>query len=206
MTERSSGANGETLPPLIVGMGGTTRSNSSTEKVIRLVLEAAAAAGARTIQFGGPQLMLPMYDPEKTERCEAARHLIETLRSADAIVIGSPGYHGGISGLVKNALDYTEDMARDGRVYIDGMPVGCVGTGAGWQGANATLAALRTVTHSLRGWPTPLGIAVNTIEPVFAADGTCLNSGLKAQAEMMAGQLLSFVRRDPLLVRRPALR
>jgi len=187
--------------PLVVGLGGTTRENSSTEKVIRLVLNAAAEAGARIIQFSGPELAMPLYAPENAERCEAAEKLVATLRMADAVVIGSPGYHGGISGLVKNALDYTEDMARDERVYFDGMPVGCVATGAGWQGANNTLSALRAVTHSLRGWPTPLGIAVNSVEPVFGNDGTCINGGLEAQAKMMAQQLLAFIRQEPSIVR-----
>lgn len=194
---------GEQGLPLIVGLGGTMRENSSTEKIIRLVLQAAAQAGARTVQFSGPELALPLYAPENPARSDAAKRLVETLRTADAVIIGSPGYHGGISGLVKNALDYTEDMARDERAYLDAMPVGCVATGAGWQGANATLAALRAVTHSLRGWPTPLGIAVNTVEPVFGPDGECLNAGLQAQAKMMAEQLLGFVRQDRSIVRRP---
>jgi FMN reductase len=187
--------------PLIIGIGGTTRAHSSTEKVIGLVLRAAERAGAETIQFTGPQLNFALYAPELPERAPEAIKLIEMLRSADGLVIGSPGYHGGISGLVKNALDYIEDMARDTRAYLDGMAVGCVATGAGWQGANATLAALRSVTHSLRGWPTPLGIAVNTIEPVFASDGECLNEGLKGQATLMAKQILCFARQDPSIIR-----
>ncbi|HSV44752.1 MAG TPA: NAD(P)H-dependent oxidoreductase, partial [Ramlibacter sp.] len=128
--------------PLIVGLGGTTRADSSTEKVIRMVLCAAEEAGARVLQFSGPQLALPLYAPENPQRCALALTLLDALRSADGLVLGSPAYHGGISGLVKNALDYTEDMAKDSRVYFDGVPVGCVVAGAGWQGANATLSAL----------------------------------------------------------------
>ncbi|NWK94448.1 FMN reductase [Sphingobium lactosutens] len=181
--------------PLIVGLGGTLRPQSSTERVIRLVLDNASSLGARTLQFTGGELNLPHYAPETTERTNEASQLIEALRDADAVVIGSPGYHGGISGLVKNALDYTEDLSRDARVYLDMMPVGCIATGAGWQGANGTLVALRAVTHSLRGWPTPMGIAVNTAEPVFDADGKCLNAGLTSQAKIMAEQILRFLRR-----------
>jgi len=188
--------------PLIVGLGGTTRANSSTEKVIRLVLRAAEEAGARVLQFTGPQLLLPLYAPENPLRSAEALTLLDALRSADGLVLGSPAYHGGISGLVKNALDYTEDMARDARVYFDGVPVGCIAAGAGWQGANATLAALRSVTHALRGWPTPLGIAANSAEPVFATDGSCLSPGLEAQAGAMAQQVLSLATRRTPAVRR----
>ena len=131
--------------------------------------------------------------PERAERTERAQLLVDSLRRADAILIGSPGYHGGISGLVKNALDYTEDMRGDARCYFDGRPVGCVATGAGWQGAVATLGALRAVVHALRGWPTPLGVAINTIEPVFAPDGECLSPDLARTLDAMAEQLLEFV-------------
>ena len=186
---------------LIVGIGGTTRPNSSTERVIGLVLEAAAARGARIRQFTGPEISFALYAPEKPERCPAAQELIATLRRANGVVIGSPGYHGSISGLVKNALDYIEDMARDRWAYLDGMAVGCIATGAGWQGANATLGALRTIVHSLRGWPTPLGIAVNTIEPLFEADGRCKIPSLQGHAEVMAEQILGFAQRSQSLAR-----
>ena len=39
-------------------------------------------------------------------------------RGAHALIIGSPGYHGGISGLVKNALDYLEELREDPRVRV----------------------------------------------------------------------------------------
>lgn len=187
--------------PLIVGLGGTTRPHSSTERVIRLVLRAAQEAGATVHQLTGPELNLPLFAPESAVRCERAQTMIQILRRANGLVLGSPGYHGGISGLVKNALDYIEDMSGDARIYLDGMAVGCIGTGAGWQGANATLAALRTVTHSLRGWPTPIGIAVNTGEPLFNAEGDCINEGLQAQATMMASQILAFATQKPALAR-----
>jgi FMN reductase len=64
--------------------------------------------------------------------------------------------------MVKNALDYLEDLREDERPYLSGRGVGCVATGAGWQATVATLATLRSIVHALRGWPTPLGAAVNT--------------------------------------------
>jgi hypothetical protein len=123
----------------------------------------------------GESINLPMYTPHQSPQCAGARSLICALRHADAIVIGSPSYHGGVSGLVKKALDYTEDTSKDEAPYFEGRAMGCVATGAGWQGANATLIALRN-TVALRGWPTPLGIALNTREPLFGANGDYLSS------------------------------
>jgi FMN reductase len=178
----------------IVGLGGTTRAGSSTEKALRVALAAAQAAGAETRLFTGADIDLPMYAPERPERTQAARDLVAALRSADGIILGSPGYHGSVSGLVKNALDYTEDMSKDVSPYFDGRAVGCLATGSGWQGANTTLNALRSVVHALRGWPTPLGVAINTREATFDADGACLSSEVEAQLHMMTMQVLNFAR------------
>ena len=83
-----------------------------------------------------------VYGDIGTSPLYAFREALAPAR-ADGILLGSPGYHGGVSGLVKNALDYTEDMRGDERPYFDGRPVGAVATGAGWQGAVTTLTAMR---------------------------------------------------------------
>src|SRR5882757_5258249 len=158
--------------PYIVGLGGTTRIGSSTEKALVLALKAAAAQGADTLLLCGADLDLPAYAPDATATTKARRIATELSR-ADGIILGTPGYHGGISGLVKNALDYTEDLRGDKRPYLAGRPVGCLVTAAGEQGAVTTLGALRSVVHALRGWPTPLGGAVNSAEVTFGPDGEC---------------------------------
>jgi len=117
------------------------------------------------------------------------------MRECDGIVICSPAYHGSVSGLVKNALDYTEDMNRDARVYFDGLPVGCIACGAGWQAAGQTLAALRSIAHALRGWPTPMGGMINSTLPVFGADGLCTDPGIRLQLDLIADQVTGFAQR-----------
>ncbi|WP_092667727.1 NADPH-dependent FMN reductase [Rhodococcus maanshanensis] len=151
-----------TVQPFIVGLGGTLRAGSSTESALRIALDAAEESGARTELFGGSELArLPMYDPD-VPNGEEAHRLIETLRVADGVIIASPGYHGSVSGLVKNALDYVEDLREDGNPYLSGRAVGCVTTAYGWQAAVTTLQTLRSIVHALRGWPTPLGAAINS--------------------------------------------
>ena len=105
------------------------------------------------------------------------------------MIIGSPGYHGTFSGMVKNALDYVELMAGDARPYFHGLPVGLVAAAAGWQAAVATLIGLRSVTHALRGWPTPLGVAINT------AEGSDAIARAEPQMAIMVGQMFDFLRR-----------
>ena len=87
--------------PLIVGVGGTSRSGSSSEKALTISLRAAAVVGAEALLISGPELNLPMYNPGEAHRTEAAQRLIEAFRRCDNIIIASPGYHGSVSGLSK---------------------------------------------------------------------------------------------------------
>ena len=179
--------------PYIVAVGGTLRPGSTTEKAMQHVLNAADRAGARTRLISGPALQLPMYEPDNPERTDAARDLVAQLALADGIILGSPGYHGSISGLVKNALDYAEDLRGDRRPYFSGRAVGCIATGGGWPGAVNTLGALRDIVHALRGWPTPLGAAINSSERVFDDDGQCVVPRVSQMLDLIAAEVLSFL-------------
>jgi FMN reductase len=180
--------------PYIVGIGGTTRAGSSTEKALRFALGVCAEAGAETYGFYGVDLVdLPMYAPENPARTEVAERFVTELRRADGIIVASPGYHGSVSGLVKNALDYVEDLRDDDdRTYFDGLAVGCIATGAGWQAIVATIQQLRTIAHSLRGWPTPLGAAINTSAPVFGSDGDVTDAKVAWQLSTVAREVVQF--------------
>jgi FMN reductase len=170
------------------------RPGSSTEKAMKLALAAAERAGARTRLICGEALNLPMYQPESPERTDAARSMVAELALADGIILGSPGYHGSISGFVKNALDYAEDLRGNDRPYFSGRAVGCIATAGGWPGAVHTLGALRDIVHALRGWPTPMGAAINTSDKVFDADGKCNAPRVSEMLEMIALEVVGFHR------------
>lgn len=149
--------------PYIVGLGGTISPASSSERALLIAMSEAQRLGAKTRSFTGDFFReLPMYDPVALGRTPGASTLVEELRKADGIVVSSAAYHGAISGLLKNALDYTEDMSRDERIYFAGLPVGMISVAKGWQAAVNNLATLRSIMHSLRGWPTPYGCVINT--------------------------------------------
>jgi FMN reductase len=180
--------------PLVVGVGGTLRSNSSTERALRHCLDAVEKLGGRTKLYSGADINLPMYNPHDPARTPLAVALIDALREADAVVVGSPGYHGGISGLVKNALDYTEDLRDDSRVYLDNKPWGCISCAYGWQAAVGTLDQLRAVGHALRAWPTPLGVAINSADQIWDGAGELVDAGVQSQLGLLASQVVTFVR------------
>lgn len=190
--------NSATAPIRIVCIGGSTRPDSSSEKALRAAAARAAAAGADTELLAGPELVLPIYAPEVPDRSENARRLIAALRCCDGLIVSSPGYHGTLSGLMKNVLDYVEDLRGDDRPYLDGLPVGCIAVAYGWQAAVTTLQSLRQTVHALRGWPTPLGATVNASGPIFDG-GECVDPAARMQLTTVAEQVVEFAR-----LRRPA--
>ncbi|WP_042399706.1 NADPH-dependent FMN reductase [Streptacidiphilus carbonis] len=148
------------MKPLIVGVGGTLRPGSSSEAALQLALDAARERGAEALCFSAKDLQLPHYDPCVLERTAGQLRLVAAFRRADGVVIASPGYHGAVSGLIKNAIDHAEDLALDQRAYFSDLPVGCIGVAYGAQAATSVLHNLRTIAHALRGLPTPYGAAV----------------------------------------------
>jgi FMN reductase len=179
--------------PLILGIGGTPRRGSSSERALVISLKAAEERGARTILMSGAELLLPMYMPGQPPSDQASR-LLAALRECHGIIISSPAYHGSISGLIKNALDYAEELRTDARAYLDGIPVGCIACAGGWQAVGQTLAALRTIAHSLRGWPTPFGAMLNTSTALFDHEGNCTDMAARRQLETVGHQVVDFVR------------
>ncbi|HEX2297397.1 MAG TPA: NAD(P)H-dependent oxidoreductase [Pseudonocardiaceae bacterium] len=176
----------------VVGIGGSIREDSQSERVLNTVLDGVRAAGAETVSVTGLDLVLPFYDPVVAERSEVAHRLVDALRAADGVVLVSPGYHGTVSGLVKNALDYVEDLRGDPRPYLDGRAVGCVAIAQGWQATVTTLSALRSIVHALRGWPTPLGAAVNSQQVLFGPDGDCSDTKVAENLRTIGSQVVEF--------------
>ncbi len=185
--------------PCIVGIGGTTRPGSSSEKALRYALALAEGQGADVELFDGASINLPMYAPESPARAESAQKLIAALRRANGVILSTPCYHGSISGLVKNALDYTEDMSQDAEPYLDGRAVGLIVCGHGWQSTGVVLSAFRSIVHALRGWPTPMGVAINTLAERFDEKGAGIGEQAARQMGIMVAQVIEFARLRSLL-------
>jgi FMN reductase len=181
--------------PLIVGIGGTIRAGSTTEKALACSLRTAEAAGAETLLLGGAFLAtLPIFDPRDGETVEAQQVLADAVRSADGVIIASPGYHGSISGVVKNALDTLELTRGDAAPYFQGKAVGAIITADGWQAVGTALMALRAIIHAMRGWPTPFGAALNASSGLFDEAGACREAKDAWQLSTVAEQVMEFAR------------
>ena len=182
------------MGPLIVGIGGTPRSGSSTERALNLALRRAEAAGARVKLFGGEFLeKLPHFNPGPAGPSAEQAGLAQAVREADGIILATPGYHGSLSGVVKNALDTLELTRTDLKPYFDGKPVGIIITADGAQAGGTTLMAVRGIIHAMRGWPTPYGAALNATG-LFDDTGECREAKDAAQLAMVAEQVMEFAK------------
>jgi FMN reductase len=180
--------------PVIVGVGGTLRIGSTSERALAFALAAAAQLGASTEIFSGPAIALPAFDPAEGERGPEAKALVAALRRADGVIFSSPSYHGSVSGLLKNAIDYVEDMRSDARVYLADRAVGIIVCADGIQAMGSTLASLRAIAHALRGWPTPFAAVVNSGARPFGADGACRSAEVEQSLRLVAAQVVEFAR------------
>jgi FMN reductase len=180
--------------PYIVGIGGTTRAGSTSERALGVALAFAKTQGCDTRLFGAAELPGETYDPTRSERSTQAAALVAELRRADGVVIATPSYHGGISGLIKNAIDFVEDMRDDERPYLDGRSVGCIVVAEGPQAIGATLMALRAVVHALRGWPTPYGAALNPRSALFGDPNAQPDPAAVRACEIVGREVVSFAR------------
>ncbi|WP_189835426.1 NAD(P)H-dependent oxidoreductase [Streptomyces zaomyceticus] len=148
--------------PHIVLISGSLRQGSTCDRVADWCAERCAEQGASARVFTGAEIDFPAYRPGLGTSHAAVAGFLDELRAADGVVLVSPTYHATVSGLLKNALDYVNDIG--GPVpYLEGRPIGTVAVGAAAQGAVSTLTTLRTIGHALRGWPTPVGVAVDRV-------------------------------------------
>jgi FMN reductase len=177
---------------LVVGIGGTPRENSRSWQALAYTLEAIEAHGVATIAVPATSLIFPMYEPGQGSVDTSAARFLALVQSADGLVIASPGYHGSVSGLLKNALDYLEDTVATPRPYLTNRPVGCIAVASGWQAAVTTLNALRDIVHALRGWPTPYGAAINVSDQIngHAIASEPVETNLRLVADQVVAHLM----------------
>jgi len=179
--------------PFIVGLGGTARVGSTSERAVSVALREAERLGARTRLFDGTFISsLPLYLPERHAETAAVNDFLSAARQCDGFIVATPGYHGSLSGSIKNILDILEETHGDERPYLEGRAFGCIVTACGWQACGTTLVALRTIAHALRAWPTPLGVTLNASAPLFESDGSCRDAVHAGQLALVARQVVEF--------------
>jgi FMN reductase len=182
------------INPRIVLVGGSTTVGSITQSVLNHMARLVCTMSGLPEVFGSEEIDLPMFAPDSPARTPAAVRLIEALRASNGIILVGPSCQGTISGMLKNALDYTEDLAKDPFPYFHGRAVGLIATEASSREMGSTMMSLRSVVHALRGWPTPLGITITSGTIAFDREGECVQPNLAIQLNVLAQQVMGFAR------------
>ncbi|MBY6082870.1 NADPH-dependent FMN reductase [Ruegeria arenilitoris] len=125
--------------PILLGLSGSLRQNATNRRLIR---EAARLFGAGT--FIEADLNLPLYDgdAEEAEGVPAeVQILADQIAGAHAVVISTPEYNKGPSGVLKNALDWVS--RTKGNPWAD-KPVAVMSAAAGRAGGERAQMILRS--------------------------------------------------------------
>ena len=129
----------------VVGLCGSLRQGSYTEMAMRIALEGAEEVGAETDLIDLRRLDLIFCDGKDDESAypPGVFELRERVGCAQGLILGTPEYHGGFSGVLKNAIDL---MGSD---ELGGKTVGLVGVSGGKMGASGAFTGLRLVCRSV---------------------------------------------------------
>jgi chromate reductase len=129
---------------VILAISGSLRAASYNTAALKAV-QLLAPAGV-SVQLEGAIGMLPLFNPDLDN---AGLALVDAWRAridaADALLIASPEYAHGVTGVIKNALDWAVSMAT-----FPGKPVALINTSPRATVAQASLREImRTMSATL---------------------------------------------------------
>jgi len=160
-------------PLRIVGLGGALGASSSSFSALNVALAGAAQAGADVVAFDIRTLALPMYEYGIAPPPRAVE-LATAMYEADGLVWSSPLYHGSVSGVFKNAIDWLELLSDREPPYLTDKPVGLIGTSGGMQSMQS-VNTLDFIVRALRGWVVPLAVPLATAGKAFDETGAAVD-------------------------------
>lgn len=174
----------------VVGVCGSLRDDSATRIALECVLEAARAGTATTELIDLREYELPIFDADQS-RADAgdADVLASQLRDADAIILGSPMYHGSYSSPLKTALDYCGfDEFRDTTVGLLAVSGGAFPVTA--------LEHMRSVCRALNAWVIPHEAAIANSHSAFE-DGEFVDEDLEERVATLGRRAVQYARIEP---------
>jgi FMN reductase len=181
---------GETMKDrlTVVGLGGSLSKQSSSLAALKIALEGAAEAGAKTELLDIRELSLPMYDPASSNPPDSVLKLCDATYNADGMIWSSPMYHGTISGSFKNALDWLQLLGNRQPPYLMDKVVGLISTAGGVQGLQA-VNTMEFVVRALRGWAVPLVMPIAQAWNAFDKESHAKDPRLAEQLRALGAEV-----------------
>lgn len=183
-------------PVRVLVFAGSLRAASLNKKLARLAAEMVRDAGAEATFVDLKDYPLPVYDGdlELASGLPAnARKLKDLFIAHDAFVIACPEYNAGVTGALKNAIDWVsrQDGEESGVVPYEGKVVGlCSAAGGVFFGIRA-MEMLRNILMNLGCLVVPKRLGVPRASQAFDADDRLTDAG---QAATLAAVVQQVVR------------
>ncbi len=173
---------------VVVGICGSIRGGSYTRLAVQVALQGAKETGAQTQLIDLKDYRLIFCDGKEDERGypEDVFKLRREVARAGGIILGTPEYHGGFSGVLKNALDL---MGFD---ELEGKMIGLVGVSGGALGAVHALNSLRAIGRALHAWVVPEQASIPEAWKVFDEAGKLNDDGLEKRLKEVGRQVARF--------------
>lgn len=163
--------------PTVVAICGSLRNTSTTQLALEHALDGAKEAGAETRIIDIREWDLPLFDPDDTDRGDA-EELRRIVGDADAVIMGTPVYHGMVSSGLKSTFDYL------GKDEFQDTTVGLLATAGGGSYA-PTLEHLRTGIRTVHGWTLPHEVGIRGANNAFDEDGEFVDPDLEARVRRL---------------------
>ncbi len=180
-------------PLHVLAVIGSLQRESVTRVVVQHVAQQLEAAGCAVDVLDLEKEPLALYNPDTARGVTGYAELQTRVHRADALLLGTPDYHGSISGAMKNFLDhFWHEFA--GKLFATIVA-------SHEKGLTAT-DQLRTVARQCCAWALPYGVSLHPDTDV--KDGQIISDALKDRLEMLArdvrvyGALLARQRRADL--------
>jgi NAD(P)H-dependent FMN reductase len=171
----------------VIGLCGSLRPGSFTRRALAVALDGAAEQGVETALIDLRDYDLIFCDGRGDGDLPPGVHrLRQEVRDAKGILLATPEYHGGYSGVLKNALDLM------GFEEFDGKMIGLIGVSGGRMGAANALHALRDVGRALHAWVVPEQAAIPEARRQFDELGRLTDPRLEERLKAVGRQVARF--------------
>ena len=112
--------------------------------------------------------------------------LREELKESNGIILGTPEYHGSLSGALKNMLDFMSAEELEGKI------VALIGVAGGHTGAINSLNTMRAIGRNLHCWVLPQEVSVADSAKTFDEDGTITDPAIEQRLLNIGRQVVKF--------------
>ncbi|BFH15370.1 NAD(P)H-dependent oxidoreductase [Paenibacillus melissococcoides] len=148
----------------IVCIAGSNHADATSSRLVHYLAARLQEKGHEAEVVELHLLPLPLYNPDVDEENANVLRLKKAVKESDAIVLATPEYHGSLSGVLKNALDYLNWDDFNNKVVLS------VSSAGGAVGVSS-LSHLQTIVRNLHGINCPEWISIGGDQREFTADG-----------------------------------